>query len=247
MRSFATLSLILPLALGLAACKSETGGAEGATGEPIAKIAAPAGKAWADTLAVSADGGFQMGNPNAPIKLIEYGALSCSHCADFSEKGAAQLRDEFVNSGRVQFELRLFMLNALDVPAALLATCGSQEAVIARSDQFWAWQKQMFANLQQAGEAEFQAAGALPPEQRFAALARIGGMDTFFAGRGVAADQAKACLADVNKATALVEATNKATKEMQVTGTPTFFINGKKLEGNTWEVVKADLERAGAR
>jgi protein-disulfide isomerase len=247
MRSLAIASLILPLALGLAACNGKSDGAEGVTGEPIAKIAAPAGKTWADTVAVSPEGGFQMGNPNAPIKLIEYGALSCSHCADFSEKGAAQLREEFVNSGRVQFELRLFMLNALDVPAALLATCGSQEAVIARSDQFWAWQKQMFTNLQQAGEAEFQAAGTLPPEQRFATLARLAGMDTFFAGRGVAADQAKACLADVNKATALVQATDKAGKEMNVTGTPTFFLNGKKLDMNTWEPVRAELERAGAR
>jgi protein-disulfide isomerase len=247
MRSFATLSLILPLALSLAACKGESTTADGVTGKPIAMIAAPAGKTWADTQAVSPEGGFQIGNPKAPIKLIEYGALSCSHCAEFSEKGAAQLREEFVNSGRVQYELRLFMLNALDVPAALLATCGSQEAVIARSDQFWAWQKQMFANLQQAGEAEFQAAGTLPPEQRFATLARLGGMDAFFAGRGVAADQAKACLADVNKATALVQATDKAGKEMNVTGTPTFFLNGKKLEVNTWEAVRAELERAGAR
>jgi protein-disulfide isomerase len=247
MRSLAIACLILPLALSLAACDTKSGDGEGVTGEPIAKIAAPAGKTWADTVAVSAEGGFQIGNPNAPIKLIEYGALSCSHCAEFSEKGAAQLRDEFVNSGRVQFELRLFMLNALDVPAALLATCGSQEAVIARSDQFWSWQKQMFTNLQQAGEAQFQAAGSLPPEQRFATLAKLGGMDAFFAGRGVAADQAKVCLADTKKATALVEATDKAGKEMGVTGTPTFFLNGKKLEGNTWEVVKADLERAGAR
>lgn len=247
MRKLALVTVLAPLALGLAACKDGGGESPAAlTGQPIAKIAPPAGKTWAEVTAVSAEGGFQMGNPDAPIKLIEYGALSCSHCADFSEQGAAALRDEFVASGRVQFELRLFMNNALDVPAALLATCGTPEAVVARSDQFWAWQKTMFANLQ-TNQAQLQAAESLPPGQSFAAIAKAAGMDTFFAARGVAGDQAGMCLADTNKATALVQATTKWGQEHKITGTPTFFLNGSKLEVNTWPMIRVELERAGAR
>jgi protein-disulfide isomerase len=246
MRRFLISGLAATLVLGLAACKDKSAELEGVTGEPIAKIAPPAGQSWADTVAVSPEGGFQMGNPDAPIKLIEYGALSCSHCAEFSEKSTASLRDDFIASGRVQLELRFFMNNALDVPAALLTTCGPQEAVITRADQFWGWQKQMFANIQ-ANSAQLQAAEALPPEQRFAAFAQALGMTEFFAGRGVAADQAKACLSDTAKATALVQATEKWGKEQNITGTPTFFLNGKKLEVNTWEAIKVELEKAGAR
>ena len=235
------------MALALVACgKKDEGTAAAPSGEAIAKIAAPAGQNWADTYTATPEGGYRMGNPDAPIKLVEYGALSCSHCAEFAEKSAAELRDNFIASGRVSYEVRFFMLNALDVPATLLATCGSAEATLPLAEQFWGWQKNMFAQLQ-ANEAALNAASQLPPEKRFAAIAQAGGMDTFFASRGIAADQAKACLADTAKATKLVEATNKAGQELNITGTPTFLLNGAKLDTNTWEGVKVALEKAGAR
>lgn len=240
--------VVATMALALVACgnKDEGAAATAPSGEPIAKIAAPAGQTWADTYTATPEGGYRMGNPNAPIKLVEYGALSCSHCAEFAEKSAAELRDNFVASGRVSYEVRFFMLNALDVPATLLATCGSPEATLPLAEQFWGWQSNMFTSLQ-ANEAILNNASQLPPEQRFAAIARAGGMDGFFASRGIAADQAKACLADTAKATKLVEASNKAGQELNITGTPTFFLNGAKLDTNTWEGVKVLLEKAGAR
>ena len=85
------------------------------------------------------------------------------------------------------------------------------------------------------------------PAQRFATIAKAGGMDKFFAARGIAADQANACLANVDKATALMAATDKAQRDLGVSGTPTFFLNGVKIDGNTWAVVKDALEKAGAR
>lgn len=235
-----------PLVLGLAACKEEAASSDGPKGQAIAKIAAPAGQNWADTYSVTPEGGYLMGNPNAPIKLVEFAALSCSHCADFSEKSAAELHDNFIASGRVSLEVRFFMLNALDVPATLLATCSAPEAALPLAKQFWAWQKEMFNNLQANGAA-MEAASQLPVNQRFAAIARAGGMDAFFASRGVAADQANACLANTTKATQLVEATGKAGKDYGITGTPTFLLNGKKVDANTWEGIRTLLEQAGAR
>lgn len=239
-----------PLVLGLAACKEEATPGAAPRGEAIAKIAPPAGQNWGDTYSVTPEGGYLMGNPQAPIKLVEFAALSCSHCADFSEKSAAEMHDNFVASGRVSLEVRFFMLNALDVPATLLATCGSPEAALPLAKQFWAWQGQMFDNLKANGAA-MEAAGQLPVNQRFAAIAKAGGMDGFFASRGVAVDQANACLANTAKATQLVEATNKASKDYGVTGTPTFLLNGTKLElpGGTdpWVTVRTALEQAGAR
>lgn len=246
MRRTALLLTTLPLALGLAACKQEAAEGGAPTGAPVAKVLAPPGKTWAEQVTLTPDGGYLMGNPNAPVKLLEYGALSCSHCAEFSEAGSVELRDAFVNSGRVSYELRYFMLNALDVPAALLATCGPVEAVIPVSDQFWAAQKDMFAALQ-ANTALYESAATMQPAQRFATIAKAGGMDKFFAARGIAADQANACLANVDKAGQLMAATDKAQVDLGVSGTPTFFLNGIKIDGNTWPVVKAALEKAGAR
>lgn len=244
----AMLLAALPLTLGLAACDTKTdaanAGAESA--EPIAKIAAPAGKVWAETFAATPDGGYVMGNPDAPIKLIEYGALSCSHCADFSEKAFPKLRDEYIASGRVSFELRLFLLNALDMPGVLLASCGSPEATIPLSEQFWGWQKNMFANLQK-DEAAFQRIATLPADQRFAGIAQLSGMTEFFASRGIAAAQGSACLADTAKATKLAATTEQWSKEYAITGTPTFFLNGSKTTVGSWEELEPLLQKAGAR
>lgn len=246
---FHASAAILAAALAVTACGKSDSGASGSVtrAEPIAKVAAPAGSTWSDKVVVTPEGGYLMGNPNAPIKLVEYGALSCSHCAEFADKGFAKLRDEYVNSGRVSYELHLFMLNPLDIPAALLTTCGAPESVIPLAEQFWVWQPNMFTNLQAAGDAKLQAAGQLPPNQRFAAIAALAGMTPFFAERGVAADQANACLANGEKATAFANDTQKVSDEKGVTGTPWFYLNGKDIQTQTWETLEPMLQAAGAR
>lgn len=236
----------VPLVLGLAACKQEAASEGAPKGAAIAKIAPPAGQNWSDTYSLTPEGGYLMGNPNAPIKLVEFAALSCSHCAEFSEKSAAEMHDNFVASGRVSLEVRFFMLNPLDVPATMLATCSTPEAALPLAKQFWAWQPEMFNNLKTNGAA-MQAASQLPVGQRFAAIAKAGGMDAFFASRGVAADQGNACLTNTAKATQLVEATSKASEQYGITGTPTFLLNGTKIDTNTWEGIRTALEQAGAR
>jgi protein-disulfide isomerase len=76
------------LVLGLAACKKSEGTA--ASSGPVAAVAPPAGKAWSDIVNKTADGaGVVMGNPNAPVKIVEYGSLSCPHCAKLAQDGMA--------------------------------------------------------------------------------------------------------------------------------------------------------------
>jgi protein-disulfide isomerase len=237
-----------PFCLALAACGgSDDSGGGAKSGEPIARIAPPAGKAWSDVVAKTAEGGYRMGNPEAPIRIVEFGALSCSHCAEFSAQSSTELRDTFVASGRVSYELRLFMLNALDMPAALLVTCGAPEAVPTLAEQFWAWQPTMFENLQSAPQAQMQAIDSQPPQQRIASLARVTGMEKFVNSRGIAADQAAACLADMKRVEELANQTETASKEFEITGTPTFLVNGAKTDVKSWPDLKARLETMGAR
>ncbi|MDE2562467.1 MAG: thioredoxin domain-containing protein [Sphingomonadales bacterium] len=249
-RAHLLLAAALPLALGLAACGKKddaaAGGAPDVHSTPLAKVAAPAGKQWSDVVSKTAEGGYRMGNPDAPVKLIEFGALSCSHCAEFADKGSARLRDDYVASGRVSYEFRPFMLNVFDIAATLLATCGSPDAVIPLSDQFWAWQPNLYTNLDSKKD-QVQAAGNLPPEQRFAALAELGGMTDFFAARGISKDQAKACLANTAAATQLAKETQDAGDKYGITGTPTFYLNGKNIGSLTWEGLEPILQDAGAR
>jgi protein-disulfide isomerase len=246
-RQIALGAIAAPLALALAACGGKADDSGAVNGDPIARIAPPAGKAWTDVVTKTPEGGYLVGNPDAPIKLLEFGALSCSHCAEFSKESSAEMREKFIDSGRVSYELRLFMLNALDVPAALLVTCGSPEAVPTLAEQFWAWQPNMFQSLQSTPQAQMQAIDSQPAQQRIASLARVSGMEGFITTRGIAADQAAACLADAKKSADFVSQTERASKEFEVTGTPTFVFNGGKGTVNTWPEVKAKLESMGAR
>jgi protein-disulfide isomerase len=246
MRSIA-LAALAPLALGLAACGEKKADELPTSGEPVAKAPPPAGKAWTDVVSKTSEGGYLMGNPDAPIKLLEYGALSCSHCALFAKESSEKLMNDYIASGRVSYELRFFMLNAFDVPAALLATCGADEAVIPLSEQFWAWQPNMFTNLQAAGEAKLQQSASLPAAQRVQAIAQIAGMTDFFASRGISKDQGAACLADTAKADALAKQTETATTKYNVSGTPTFFINQAPVGTADWAMLESKLQAAGAR
>lgn len=247
-RKLALGLVVAPLALGLAACgdKAKEGDAPAASA-PIANIAAPAGQSWAETIEKTPEGGYRMGNPDAPIKLVEYGALSCSHCAEFAKESFEPLREKYVASGRVSYEVRFFMLNAYDFPATMLATCGSTEAVLPLAEQFWAWQPNMFQKAQSAGEDKLNAIGQLPREKQFAATAEVAGMTEFFASRGLPVDKANACLADAATAKSLADQTQKATQEYDITGTPSFILNGRKLDSISWKELEAKLQEAGAR
>ncbi|MFA7585948.1 MAG: thioredoxin domain-containing protein [Novosphingobium sp.] len=237
----------LPLALGLAACGKEETGPASLSGDKIAPIAAPAGKVWGDVVEKTADGGYRMGNPDAPIKIIEFASLTCSHCADFSGEASAELRDTFVGSGRVSYELRNFVRDAIDITAAQLTRCGTPESYFPLTEQVFAAQADIFAKVQGAGEAAYKAAMAQPDDKRGMAVAELAGLTEFFAARGISRDQASACLANTADAAALAKMANDQGEKFDITGTPTFVLNGAKIDENSWKMLKAKLETLGAR
>ncbi|MFV0643439.1 MAG: thioredoxin domain-containing protein, partial [Sphingomonadaceae bacterium] len=120
-----TRSLVLaPALLALSACNSnEADDGSVTSAEPIAPIAAPAGQQWADKVVETPEGGYAMGNPDAPIKLVEYASTSCNHCADFSADSSAPLRDSYIASGRVSYELRNQVHDPIDLTFAVLSRC----------------------------------------------------------------------------------------------------------------------------
>ncbi|WP_379920863.1 thioredoxin domain-containing protein [Erythrobacter sp. R86502] len=217
-----------------------------ASGEALPAMAAPAGTNWTETVTVTPEGGYKIGNPDAPIKLVEYASHTCSHCADFAKTGKAPLKNQYVASGNVSFEQREVFLNPFDVVIAGLTQCGVKERMQPLSDEVWQNLDSVFAGLQGNPQA-VQAAAQLPLNQRFAAIAEATGLLEFFAARGLSADQARACLADSAKIEELVKTAEANNARDQIQGTPTFFINGTKVDGTTWEMVEPALKRAGAR
>src|SRR5690606_8956683 len=109
-----------PLVLALAACGSESETEAGLpTGEPIAAIPAPEGQSWTETAAVTPEGGYVVGNPDAPLKLVEYASHTCPACAAFSTDSAGNI-DGYIASGVVSYEIRNQIHNAIDLTLAML-------------------------------------------------------------------------------------------------------------------------------
>jgi protein-disulfide isomerase len=240
--------LFLALPLALAACNKEAGsnvtGSEGSG--PVKAVAPPAGKQWTDVVEMTSEGGYRMGNPAAPIKLVEFASLTCPHCAEFAEKGFAPLRDKYVSSGRLSFELRNFVRDPIDLTAAMLTRCGAPESYFALTEQVFANQPAIFERAQ-AGIKQAQAAQNLPDDRKFAAAADALGLTDFFAARGIARDQAGTCLARSGMASQLAQATQRDSEAYDIQGTPTFLINGRNVQVSTWEELEPLLQGAGAR
>ena len=248
-RRILTFMLAAPLALGLAACGDKSAADPTAVeAAPVKPVPAPAGTSWRDTVQVTADDGYLVGNPDAPIKLVEYGSLTCPTCARFGQEGVEPLLSKYVDSGRVSFELRNFAVHGpVDIVLARMVRCGSKEAVVPLSDQVWQSRDQLMAPVMDNQDA-FEQAANLPMDKRFIAMAQVGNFFDFFASRGISSDQAKTCLADVPELEKLANDTDTYAKKYQVNGTPTFALNGNTLDGvNSWATLEPVLQNAGAR
>ena len=233
-------------ALALAACGSGEG--SGAPkGEPIAKVAAPAGKAWTDVVSKTEVGGYKMGNPDAKLQLVEYGAITCPGCAQFSVQSTEGL-NELVNTGVVSMEFRPYLVHGIqDIPGFLLAQCSGPEAFFPLTEQLYADQQSWLSKISTVTEADQQAMQKMSPPEISTLLATRMGLVDFVKSRGVSEDQAKACLTDKASIDALIALTEKGTKDDGVTGTPFFMLNGAKLDASSWVQVKSKLVEAGAR
>lgn len=236
----------LPLLL-LAACSGGGEGNSGAPAAPVAAAPAPAGQSWTETVTRTAEG-YMMGNPNAPIKLVEYGARTCPTCAAFAHDGFGPLTQNYVASGKVSFEFRDFMVHGpSDIALALVGTCGSDATFFPILEQQYANQEQFLNRLQALTPAQQQALQGQSPGRQAAALAEAMGAIDFVKARGVAEPQARACLADQAKFAAIIKPTETAGAAGTVTGTPTFLINGEVVPNTlSWAQLEPALKRAGA-
>ena len=118
-RAFGVIALA---ALAVAGCSQEKG--PSAPAAPVASVPPPAGKAWNDVVSATPEGGFRMGNPDAPVKLVEYGSRTCHVCADFDKAAHEPLTTRYVATGKVSYEFRDYLRNGADVAAALVGGCG---------------------------------------------------------------------------------------------------------------------------
>ena len=147
------------------------------------------------------------GNADAPVTIVEYASLTCSHCGDFYRETLPSIRDKYIKTGKARLVFREFAYDARAQAGYMLARCVPE-------DRYFPMLQVLFERQMEWAAAD----DALPPLKKIAALA---GLDE----NGV-----EACLKNQSVLDE-VKSSFERGKEFGVTSTPTFFINGKKYEG----------------
>jgi protein-disulfide isomerase len=241
---------VVTASFAVSACNAEnnSNGAVAANG-PVKAVPAPNGGDWTTIVAATPEGGFVMGNPNAAVKLVEFGSMTCPHCRQFDEEAMQPLTEQYVKTGRVSFEFRNFVRDPYDLAASVVARCGGPSSFFGLTRQLYAEQPEWVGKIQSADPAQMQAIGQLQPNQQLAKVAEIAGFTQWAALRGVPSAKTAACLADTNTPTQLVQMqTDAIAKYPDFPGTPTFVLNGKMVDikpgGTPWSQLEAKIKAA---
>ncbi len=235
-------------ALALTGCNNAADNTAAAANGTAASgaVAPPQGGDWTQVVSQTPEGGFLMGNPNAPVKLVEYLSLTCPHCAEFTEAATPGLQ-AYVKKGTVSLEVRNYVRDPLDVTATLIARCQGGPAFFSMTEQALAQQTELLTKAQGLPPAELQRVGTLPPTEQFKTFARMLGLDQFAKQRGIPEAKMDACLSDKAALDQLVAMQKYANETVQIPGTPAFLLNGQLLQNaGTWPTLEPQLKNAGA-
>ena len=239
---------IVALALGLmlSGCGGDEDGnlaSAANTSAPLTQIAAPNNGNWNEIVAETPEGGYRMGNPDAPVKLVEYASITCPHCGEFAEAAADPLENQYVRSGQVSWEYRPYMLFPSDPGIFMLLRCQGPTPFFTLVDQLYDTQSEWGVRLQSLTPEQRRQYESLSPNDKAAAYYRATGLDQFFRQRGMPEGRIGSCLGDSSGLERLAVMTQTA-QEQGVNGTPTFFINGERQDAGTWAQLEPRLRAA---
>jgi protein-disulfide isomerase len=91
-------------------------------------LAAAPATDWSQVARPTAKDAYVFGNPAAPVKLVEYGSYTCSHCADFANESAPVLKGQMIRSGKVSLEYRHLIRDPADLGGRGLERGGRRTA-----------------------------------------------------------------------------------------------------------------------
>jgi protein-disulfide isomerase len=148
-----------------------------------------------------------VGDPKG-VPVVEYGSLTCPHCAAFQRDVFPKLKSTYIDTGKVKFIFREFSRNPLDIAAFILARCVGEDKTLPTIDLLFA-QQDKWAFVES------------PLEPLIAAVRPT----------GLSHDAAMTCLKDQSKAEAMQKIVKTAVDVVKVQGTPTFVIDGKTYGG----------------
>ena len=237
--------------VAIAGCHSKPGYAAPNTPPKLAQVKPPKGSDWTAIVAPTPAGGFVMGNPKAKVKLVEYGSMTCPHCAHFDQTAAPTLIGKYVKSGQVSWEFRNYVRDAFDVSAAMVARCNGARSFFPLTRAIFKDQKNWEAKIQAIPDDQLKATQDLPPEKEFAVLAKVAGFAELAAKSGLPKARTSQCLSNADMVNRLIQiGTETNSKFPDFPGTPTFLINGSMVdlgpvtEDQVWPALEAKINAA---
>ncbi|MWV28495.1 thioredoxin domain-containing protein [Aurantiacibacter rhizosphaerae] len=189
--------------------------------------------------------GYLIGNPEAPLQLVEFISYTCPHCAHFEADSEAELRYHYVHEGFAAVEVRHLIRNPIDLAAALLTECGDPSRFFDNHKAVLSTQEDWLARAQGLTEAQMARwqAGTVPSRMR--AIASDLELDDLMEGRGYSASEISACLGNEAHAREIADKSQANAAEYNVPGTPSFVLNGELLDGvYGWEPLREVLVSA---
>jgi protein-disulfide isomerase len=211
-RRGATALAVAAAFAGLLACgRPAEGQEEKAPGKAPARTsaAAPApGRIVFDLSAI----GYDRGDPDAPVFVVEFSDFGCPYCRKFATEIYPSLEKEFIRTGKVRWKYVPFALGIFpngDL-AALAAECAAEQGEPA----FWKMHDRLYD-----GQREWKSTSE--PAELFARYARELGFDQA---------RFRSCL-DQDRRSARLELSNMTASQLGIRATPTFFVNGIRVEG----------------
>lgn len=157
--------------------------------------------------------GFPMeGGGNAPVTIVEFSDFQCPYCRQFAQELLPQIREKYLKGGKVRFVWRDMAIRGPESEAAAAAALCAHE-----QGRFWPYHDALYTRQQGQNQ------GVFTPDTLKAVAAEVGRIEP----------QLFATCLDSNRYLPAVRAsTQEATAGLKLTGTPTFFVNGNKIEGN---------------
>lgn len=167
-----------------------------------------------------------MGNPKAPIVMIEYAAPTCPHCAHFDATVLPHVKEEYIDTGKVFYVFRVYPIQPSDgAIEALARTC-------LPADKYFQFLDLMFRN-----QSKWDPDGYQIPDVHGAIVQMSRLM-------GISPDQADQCMTNQKELDRVNQVALDAQNRYAINGTPTFIINGTVVttaEG-TWPLLKARFD-----
>lgn len=162
------------------------------------------------------------GSADAPVEIIEYGSLTCSHCGHFAREVFPELKTQYVDTGKVRFIFRNFVRDRYDMAIATISRCSSDIKVIkSMVDAYFVRQDEWMK--------------AENPYEVISEIAKQAGLSQ---------DNMAQCMSDRSLQEHLLKMRKEGVEVYKISGVPFLVLNGMPIKGHTFEALKAAIDAA---